>query len=66
MKISILIALVATVQSITVLKEGKWEINHTVKPEGEAHVEPPGQGRVYSPPSAPDTAWKALKANGIV
>ena len=27
----------------------KWEINHTVKPAGEAHVEPPGQGIQYAP-----------------
>ena len=40
-------------------------MNDSVKPEGEAHVEPPGQARNYQPPHPGDVAVKSLKANGV-
>ena len=44
--------LVASTQAIKIARDNNVATNETVRPAGEAHIEPPGQARDYKPPKA--------------
>ena len=62
MKFLQIIALfVAGTQAIKLARDNNVATNETVRPPGEAHIEPPGQARNYAPPKAHGVAgWDCV------
>ena len=48
------VLLVASTQAVKIARDNNVSNNDTVRPPGEAHIEPPGQARNYTPAKAYD------------
>jgi len=50
--LSVIALLIGSTQAIKLARDNNVSTNETVRPAGEAHIEPPGQARNYTPPKA--------------
>ena len=52
--LQLLALLVASTNAVKIARDNNVATNDTVRPPGEAHIEPPGQARNYKPAKAYD------------
>ena len=59
--LNIVVLAIASTQAIKLARDNNVATNETVRPAGEAHIEPPGQARSFTAPKAAGPAgWHCV------